>query len=344
MNHLIILIAAVLTHVLTHLLVPLNIKFSLKKKLVAVPGERHIHKKVTPLAGGLSFALPMLAILAVLGIVFISEPEGIMLLQLSGVGIIVLIIGLLDDRYDSNAWVKFFAQLGIALVMYLIGFRVIYLTNPFGEDFTLAGFSLPLTILWYLVMMNAINLIDGMDGLATGIAAIVSGVLLIVGIKHANMQVTLLSSMLFAGTLAFLRYNFHPAKIFLGDTGSLFIGFIIAAISTTGNQQFKGITSITLMIPLTVMAVPILDVVLAVFRRISVGNIFKPDKSHIHHVLLELGLSQKTVALIVYFVTLLFGLIAIGFSFSSSKILFSVLMFISAFAIVTWYLVMSRRK
>ena len=333
-----------MTHVLTHLLVPLNIKFSLKKNLVAIPGERHIHKQVTPLAGGLSFALPMLLIQAVLGIVFFSEPDGIMLLQLSGMGLLVLVIGMLDDRYNSSAWFKFIAQLGIALVMYLIGFRVIYLTNPFGSDFTLAGFSLPLTVLWYLMMMNAINLIDGMDGLATGIAAIVSAVLLLVGIKHANMQVTLLSSMLLAGTLAFLSYNFHPAKIFLGDTGSLYIGFIIAAISTTGNQQFKGITSITLMIPLTVMAVPILDVVLAIFRRISVGNIFKPDKNHIHHVLLELGLSQKTVALIVYFVTLLFGLIAIGFSFSSRKILFSVLMFISAVAVVAWYLVMSKRK
>lgn len=344
MNHLIISITAVLTYVLTHLLVPLNIKFSLKKNLVAIPGERHIHKQVTPLAGGLSFALPISLIQAVLGIMFFSEPEGMMLLQLSGMGVLVLIIGLLDDHYDINAWLKFCAQLGIALVMYLIGFRVIYLTNPFGADFTLAGFSLPLTILWYLMMMNAINLIDGMDGLATGIAAIVSGVLLVVGVKHANMQVSLLSAMLLAGTLAFLRYNFHPAKIFLGDTGSLYIGFFIAAISTTGNQQFKGITSITLMIPLTVMAVPILDVILAIFRRISVGNIFKPDKSHIHHVLLELGLSQKTVALIVYFVTLLFGLIAIGFSFSSSKILFSVLMFISVVAVIAGYLLMSRRK
>lgn len=344
MNYAIILIAAVLTHVLTHLLIPLNIKFSNKYRLIAIPSERHIHKKVTPLAGGLSFALPMSLIQAILGVMFISKPEGIMLLQLCGMGILVLIIGLLDDRYESSAWFKTIAQLGVALVMYLIGFRVINLTNPFGNDFTLAGFSLPLTILWYLMMMNAINLIDGMDGLATGIAAIVSGVLLVVGLRHENMQVILLSSMLLAGTLAFLVYNFNPAKIFLGDTGALYIGFIIAAISTTGSQQFKGITSITLMIPLTVMAVPILDVGLAIFRRISVGNIFKPDKNHIHHLMLKLGFSQKTVALIVYFITLLFGLIAIGFSFSSRKILFSVLVFVAALAIVAWYLVMAKRK
>ncbi len=344
MNYVTVLIAAVLTHVLTHLLVPWNIKWSNKHQLIAKPGERHIHTKETPLAGGLSFALPMSIIQAVLGVIYLSEPEGIMLLQLCGVGILVLSVGLIDDRYECNAWFKTLAQIGIALVMYLIGFRVNYLTNIFGDDFVLAGFSLPLTILWYLMMMNAINLIDGLDGLATGIAAIVSAVLLVVGIRHENMQVILLASMLLAGTLAFLRYNFHPAKIFLGDTGSLYIGFIIAAISTTGNQQFKGITSITLMIPLTVMAVPILDVGLAIFRRINGGNIFKPDKSHIHHLMLKLGFSQKAVALIVYFVTLLFGLIAIGFSFSSRKILFSVLMFISALAIVAWYLVMARRK
>ena len=233
---------------------------------------------------------------------------------------------------------------GIALVMYLIGFRVNFLTNPFGHDLMLGGMSLPLTVLWFLMMMNAINLIDGLDGLATGIAAIVSAVLLVVGLKHANMLVILLSSMLLSGTLAFLFYNFNPAKIFLGDTGALYIGFIIAAISTAGNQQFKGITSITLMIPLTVMAVPILDVGLAIFRRISLGNIFTPDKNHIHHLMLELGLSQKTVAIIVYIVTLLFGLIAIGFSFSSKKIVFSVLMLISALAVVGGYVVMARRR
>ena len=131
MNYAIILIAAVLTHVLTHLLIPLNIKFSNKYRLIAIPSERHIHKKVTPLAGGLSFALPMSLIQAILGVMFISKPEGIMLLQLCGMGILVLIIGLLDDRYESSAWFKTIAQLGVALVMYLIGFRVINLTNPF---------------------------------------------------------------------------------------------------------------------------------------------------------------------------------------------------------------------
>lgn len=344
MNIMIIMISVVLIHVFTHILVPWNIKFSLKKKLVSKTGERHIHKQLTPLAGGLSFALPILVIQACLGFLFFSHADGLMLLQLCGVGILVLMLGLMDDRFEISAWYKTFAQLGIALVMYFIGFRVNFLTNPFGRDFMLGGLSLPMTIFWYLVIMNAINLIDGLDGLATGIAAIVSAVLLVVGLKDANMQVILLSSMLLAGTSAFLFYNFNPAKIFLGDTGALYIGFIIAAISTAGNQQFKGITSITLMIPLTVMAVPILDVGLAIFRRISLGNIFTPDKNHIHHLMLELGLSQKTVAIIVYIVTLLFGLIAIGFSFSSKKIVFSVLMAISALAVVGGYVVMARRR
>jgi len=341
---LLILLGVIFTHLVTHLLVPLNIRLSTRFNIVARPSERRIHNCVIPEGGGLSFAIPILIVQALMGLLVFDGPTGIMLLQLTGVGILVLLMGLIDDRYESKALFKFFSQLGIALLMYFIGFRVEFLTNPLGEDFMLGWLSFPATIIWYLAVLNAINLIDGLDGLATGIAVIVCAVLLAVGLRVGNMQVTLLSSLLMSGTLAFLFYNFHPARIFLGDTGALFIGLNIAAISTAGAEQFKGITSITLMIPLAVLAVPLIDVVLAVFRRIGMGNIFKADKHHIHHIMLAFGLSQRAISIIVYIVTLLFGLIAIGFSFSSKKILFSVLLVISALVVIAAYIFMRQER
>lgn len=339
-----ILLAALFTHLVTHLLVPLNIRISTRFNIVARPSERRIHQCVIPEGGGLSFAIPILLVQLVMGFFVFDGPAGIMLVQLAGMEVLILIMGLADDRFETKAMFKFLSQLGIALLMYYIGFRVEFLTNPLGKDFMLGWVSLPATIIWYLAVLNAINLIDGLDGLATGIAVIVCLVLLVVGLKAGNNQVLLLSSLLLAGTSAFLFYNFHPARIFLGDTGALFIGLNIAAISTAGAEQFKGITSMTLMIPLAVLAIPLIDVVLAVFRRIGMGSIFKADKAHIHHIMLAFGLSQKAISIIVYIVTLLFGLIAIGFSFSTKKVLFSVLLGISALMVVAAYIFMRQER
>jgi len=337
-----LLTAALVVHIATHVLVPLNIRFSRHFGIVAEPNARRIHLNPIPEAGGLSFGLPVLVMQLVFGILIFPGPQGVMLCQLAGVGLLTLALGMLDDRYESKAWTKLLAQLVIALLMYYIGFRVEFLTNPLGKDFMLDWMSFPATIIWYLVVLNSINLIDGIDGLATGISVIVGLVLLIVGLRENNTQVITLSTLLIAGCAAFLCYNFHPARIFLGDTGALFIGLNIAAISTAGAEQFKGITSMTLMIPLAVLAVPLIDVSLAVFRRIGMGGIFKADKAHIHHMMLAFGLSQKAIAIIVYIVTILFGLIAIGFSFSSKKVLFSVLLAILMLMVVAAYIFMRR--
>ncbi len=341
---LLVLIEFVLIHLLTHLLLPFNIKFSRKFKIMAEPNERRIHKVAIPEAGGLCFAIPIIVAQASFGL-FSGDPAmGRMLLQLSGVGLLTLLFGIWDDRYESSATLKLLGQISIGVVMYFIGFRVLFLTNPLGEHFVLGWLSFPVTIMWYLMILNAINLIDGLDGLASGISIIVCAVLLIVGIQENYSLVIVICSYLIAGNTAFLFYNFFPARIFLGDTGALFIGLNIAAISTAGSSQFKGITSMTLMIPLAVLAVPLLDVALAVFRRIRVGNIFKADKAHIHHTMLAFGFSQKTISIIVYIVTLLFGLIAIGFSFSSKKVLFSVLLGLMALMVVIAYALMRQER
>jgi UDP-GlcNAc:undecaprenyl-phosphate GlcNAc-1-phosphate transferase len=335
---------SVAIHLATHVLAPFNLLFSKRFGIVARPDERRVHALPTPEAGGLSFALPVLAFQILLGFLLRSDPMGRMLISLAGVGFVTLLFGVLDDKYESRARYKLLWQIALAVVLFLIGFRVDYLTNPLGADFQLGWLSFPVTIIWYLMVMNAINLIDGIDGLAAGICVIVSAVLLVVGIQGGSLLTVALSSFLIAGNLAFLFYNFHPAKIFLGDTGALFNGLIIAAISTAGTQQFKGVASMTLMIPLSALAIPLLDVALAVFRRLRMGNIFSADKAHLHHAMLAFGLSQKAVSIIVYIVTLLFGLIAIGFSLSSKRVLFLVLLGLLMLMVVVAYILMRLEK
>ncbi len=236
----------------TYLLVPLNIRLSNRWGMIALPNERKIHLLARPEAGGLSFAILIVIAQAVVGFLHSSEFIGQALLKLSAIGIVAIILGLIDDKYEIRARYKFLGQIGLGITMYLIGYRVNYLTNPLGEHFILGFLSFPMTVIWYLVMINAINLIDGIDGLACGITIIVSAILMVVGIRENNMLAITLSSLLMAGNLGFIRYNFFPAKIFMGDTGSLFIGLNIAAIATAGSSQYKGITTMTLMIPISV--------------------------------------------------------------------------------------------
>ncbi|MCB5252831.1 MAG: MraY family glycosyltransferase [Candidatus Cloacimonadaceae bacterium] len=339
-----IVAAALAIQLLTHILMPFNLRFSRLHGIIALPGERRIHEDEIPEAGGLSFGLPIILMQLIFAVVFRHTEMGRLFFELGTVGVLALTFGLLDDRFESRARHKFVWQIALGVIMYVIGYRVLFLTNPLGSHFILGWLSFPVTVLWYVIVINAINFIDGLDGLASGIAAIVSIVLLVVGIREQNFLVISLSAFLLSGTLAFLYYNFHPAKIFLGETGTQFIALNIAAISTAGAAQFKGITSMTMMIPLVALGIPLLDVLLAVFRRIRLGNIFTADKLHIHHTMLAFGLSQRTISIIVYFITLLFGLIAIGFSFTDKKVLFTLLMTLLALIVIIAYILMRRER
>lgn len=326
----------------TRLLVPLNIRFSQKAGIIAYPNLRSIHSVPIPTAGGFGFGLVIILLQVICGLINLDNEYGGSLIKLALISILVIAMGLFDDKYQSRVRYKLLGQIMITLLMFYAGYRVTYLTNPLGENFLLGSLSLPVTIIWFLLTMNAINLIDGLDGLASGITCIVSIVLAITGMLSRNPLVLTLAAILLGTNLAFLKYNFFPAKIFMGDTGSLLIGLNIAAISTAGNTTFKGITTMTLMVPIIAMAIPIIDTCLAVFRRIGKGNIFRADKAHLHHYLLKLGLSQTTIALITYFITCLFGLAAIGFSFSSKKILFSLVVLLMAVLIVIAYYLIHR--
>ena len=326
---------------------PLNIRFSRRFKFIDEPNLRGISNKEIPLAGGLSFAVPVIVLQIILGLFpRIFGFEGSIagrILKLAIGGILILILGFLDDKRKCSAGLKLLFQIAVSVLMFYFGFQMKLLTNPFGTDINLGIWSFPMTIIWFLLVINAFNLIDGIDGLAAGVTVIVTTVLFAVGMMFSNRTIALLSILLIASNLAFLRYNFFPAKIFMGDTGSLFIGYNIAAISVLGSAQFKGITTMTLLVPIIASVIPLTDTFLAVFRRLKNGkNIFQADKEHLHHKMLDLGFSQKTVAVISYIVTFIFGLTAFAFSFAPKEILLVVLTILMVFLLIFIIIIFKR--
>ncbi len=262
-----------------------------------------------------------------------------LLLIIAG-SLFILLAGFFDDKYHLSAGWKLIFQIVLAVIMYWGGFRITLLTNPWNDAVSLGIISFPVTIVWFLLLINSFNLIDGIDGLATGIAVIVSAILTIIGFRYNNPFLFNLSLLLFAANLAFLLFNFPPAKIFLGDTGSQFIGFYIASITIAGTAQYKGITAMTLLIPILIMFIPLTDTALAILRRIKYRKgIFTRDQHHLHHKMLKLGLAPRTINYICYFITFLFGLIALGFSFADKNLLFTILIGLAIIVFIVLYLI-----
>ncbi|MDP8231293.1 MAG: MraY family glycosyltransferase [Candidatus Zophobacter franzmannii] len=330
---------------LTLLVIPLNHKLSKQLGIVDKPEARKIHLKIIPSGGGLSFGIPIILAQFVFYLIYPDHDYKDQVGALAVSGLWIMILGLIDDKFKLNAYTKLFYQIIIAVFLYFAGFRIMEITNPFGSEFQLGMMSFPVTIFWYLLIINSLNLIDGIDGLAAGIGSVSSIILFFVGVKYNNIYVMYLSLVLIAGCTAFLKENSHPAKIFMGDTGSMLIGLNLASLATIGTGQLKGITAITLMIPITVMGVPLLDTFLAVFRRIkNKKSIFAADKEHFHHILLNYGLSQRTISFAAYFFTLLFGLIALGFSFSSKKILLTVMVLLIVTLLIVLYSILKKES
>jgi UDP-GlcNAc:undecaprenyl-phosphate GlcNAc-1-phosphate transferase len=245
-------------------------------------------------------------------------------------GLLATSLGVLDDRTNIPPIPKLFFQFAIASIAFVMGLKIRLLTNPFGPDFELGLLSYPVTLLWFLGIMNAFNLIDGIDGVAAGIAVITGVVLVVWSILFRNPAMIVLALVMIGGCLAFLRYNFHPARVFMGDAGSLFLGFLIAATPMVSMGQVKGVTAMTLLVPIMVLFIPIFDTSTAIIRRIGQhAPLMTGDRLHLHHRLLSIGFSQKGTALVIYFVTAMFGLIAIGFSFTTRRTMFILLILLA---------------
>jgi UDP-GlcNAc:undecaprenyl-phosphate GlcNAc-1-phosphate transferase len=285
---------------------------------------RRVHTAPVPRLGGVAvFASVMLALalLPFLNNLVTQELAG----EWSGVvavlasSTLVFLFGIYDDLAGANAKWKFIAQAAAAVLLYALGGRVEALTVPFVGSFQLppvAGFLL--TLVWVVGISNAFNLIDGLDGLATGASLFAALVMLGVSLVNGHPLVTVVSIALVGALIGFLRYNFNPASIFLGDSGSLFIGFLLASLSVTGSQ--KASTVVAVAIPLMAFALPVIDTGFTLARRFISGKpLFEGDREHIHHKLLERGWSQRKVAFTLYGVCALFGILALLFTSDSSQ-------------------------
>lgn len=289
------------------LLTPLVIKLAYRIGAVDKPNYRKVHAKVMPRIGGLAIFGAFIVGYALL----LPEDEhatGILIGAL-----LIIITGLLDDMFEITAKAKVIGQLAAAIVVVTWGGLQIEVINlPFFGQLDFGYLSIPITIIWIIGITNAINLIDGLDGLAAGVSTIALITITIMAVIMGNFFVVATASILAASSLGFLLFNFHPAKIFMGDTGSLFLGFMISVLALLG---FKNVAVVSLIIPIIMLGVPISDTFFAIVRRIRMKQpISAPDKSHLHHCLLRTGFSHRQTVLIIYGIAILFGITAVLFS------------------------------
>jgi UDP-GlcNAc:undecaprenyl-phosphate GlcNAc-1-phosphate transferase len=299
---------------------PIAKKIAFKTGAVDVPKDhRRMHNKPIALLGGLAIVCGFLVsvIYNLLSSNDIFAPTRELWGLLAGI-IIIVTMGILDDIVNLRAWGKLIFQIAGALTVVIIsGTRISVITNPFSAQ----GFSelrpyvsYPLTILWIVGITNAINLIDGLDGLAAGVASISSLSLFFVSILSIGMApdpyTSIITAALAGATLGFLPFNFNPAKIFMGETGSAFLGFTLGVISIQG--MFKSYAFISIAIPLLVLGLPLFDTAFAIFRRLKGGKpIMAADRGHLHHRLIDMGLSQKQSVLVMYIASAALGLCAV---------------------------------
>ncbi len=312
------------------LLTPLARRIALRLKILAHPGGRKVHKEPVPYLGGLAIYAAFIAGLA--GILWSNMPlTGVFLRQVYGIvtaSTLIVAIGLWDDISGIRPFLKLLGQILAACILFYFGLRIELVQNPFtGANITIPlPLSLVLTSLWFLGLMNAMNLIDGLDGLACGITFIASCVLMFVGLYLGNYDNVFLLAILAASCLGFLRYNFYPAKIFMGDSGSMFLGMILASMALIGSQH-KTATAVVLLPPLTALALPVYDTFMAVVRRLSKKkSVFKADAKHIHHRLLNLGLNQKQIVIFFYLATMYLSVFSFLFILIPKQYAFVLLM------------------
>ncbi|MBN2190635.1 MAG: undecaprenyl/decaprenyl-phosphate alpha-N-acetylglucosaminyl 1-phosphate transferase [Candidatus Aureabacteria bacterium] len=297
------------------LFTPFIIKLSCAFKVYDKPGHRKVHQRNMPTMGGLSMVLGFFAALVVSEIYFPNAIENFhdKFLGIIISSVILIALGVIDDIKGLNAKFKICVQLLVAVILIVSGFCIEEITNPFGDKIFLGVFGYILTALWIVGVINAINFLDGLDGLACGVAGIISFFLFLSSLKQGNTTAAVISLALCGCCFGFLPYNFNPAKIFMGNTGSMFLGFILAIIAVTGYSKTQ--TLITLIIPVIALGLPIIDTGLAILRRIARGrHIFHADKEHIHHHMLTERKSQRKVVLSMYFLSCCFGMISLSFT------------------------------
>ena len=275
---------------------------------IDVPDARRVHDHPIPRMGGLAIFYGFL-----IGVMCFCQLDKALRGILIG-SLIIVALGIADDVKQLGAKLKFLVQIVVACIVVGHDIVIEYVSVPtFISETGIIGlgyFSIPITILWIVGVTNAVNLIDGLDGLAVGVSSIATFSLFFIAILSGEMQVALLSAALAGGCLGFLPYNFNPAKIFMGDTGSTFLGFMLSVVCIQG--LFKGYVVISFIIPFLILGLPIFDTAFAIVRRIwNKKPIMAPDRGHLHHKLMDMGFSQKQTVAILYVITSILALSAV---------------------------------
>ncbi|MDI3547307.1 MAG: UDP-GlcNAc:undecaprenyl-phosphate/decaprenyl-phosphate GlcNAc-phosphate transferase [Halanaerobiales bacterium] len=290
--------------IITYLSTPLIRKTALAIGAVDKPGARRINTRPVPTIGGVAIYIGFLTAV-LLATSFNRVLTGIIL-----GGTFILLVGILDDLYELSPRMKLCGQIIAACILILFGIKVEFITNPFGGMIYLGYWGIPLTILWTVGITNTLNLVDGLDGLAAGVSAIAALTLFFVGLQEGQVIAAIIAIALAGSSLGFLKFNFNPAEIFMGDTGAMFSGFILAAVSVAG--ALKSAAAVTLVVPFLALGFPIFDTIFAIVRRLYNGKpIGEADHGHIHHRLLALGMNQRQAVLSVYGISLGLGLMAL---------------------------------
>jgi len=300
-----VLLIVLTTFVFTALFIPIVKKIALFVGAMDIPNERKIHKAPIPRLGGLGIYGGFL-----LGYMLFGQHSVQMNAILIG-SFIILITGIIDDIKPVPAKYKILGQIAGAAVIPLYGGIVLQDVSAFGIYLNFGIFAYPVTIIFIVALINCINLIDGLDGLSSGISSIYFLTVGIIGLllNNSNGLDIALTFIMLGSTLGYLFHNFPPAKIFMGDSGSMFLGYIIAVIALLG---FKNITLTSVIVPMLLLAIPIMDTLFAILRRlINHKPIGEPDKNHFHHQLLKLNLSKKKTVLMIYLIDLLFAISSI---------------------------------
>ena len=308
-----IAVAVAVALALSFLVTPPVKRFAERIGAIDVPKDyRRIHKSPIPRLGGLAIFIGFLASVLIFAEVTV-EVRGILLGS-----VLIVALGVIDDIYPLPALTKLLAQTAAAIIAVSHGLVIEFLANPFvavgGSNYLPLGvFAIPLTVFWIVSITNSVNLIDGLDGLAVGVSTISSIVMMIIALLIAEPNAAIIMAALAGACLGFMPFNFNPAKIFMGDTGALLLGFVLSTVSILG--LFKFYAAISFVVPFFVLALPLVDTFFAFFRRLIKGqNPMSPDRGHFHHRLLDMGLSQKQAVFVLYAVSGLLGLVAVVLS------------------------------
>ncbi len=341
MNYIQILSGILISSISAIFIIPLVIKLCHKYSLLDFPGKHKRHKKPMPIFGGVALFITfwMTVFVALLFFENLNTQLSDSIIYIFMGALIILLVGIADDLTPLAAWVKLAAQISAGLVLFFSGLQVEFLSTPFGSV-EMSWFSVFITVIWVVMLTNSINLIDGLDGLASGVSLIGAVTLLIISILYQVVEIQIFIAGLIGFLSVFLYFNRYPARIFLGDSGSMQIGYYFAVVSLI--FPLKSYTVSALFIPLLVLAVPILESVSSFVRRLITGkNVLGADRRHLFHFLALAGFSPKQTVTIFYSLAVVFGCFALAMFFWDRLIVFGCLVFFMVVIFAIFFIIIT---